>query len=298
MIVLTTPTGTIGRQVLTHLLATGQPTRVVVRDAAKLPADVRERVEIVEGSHGDPAVVERAFDGADTLFWLPPPNPRATSLDEVYVDFTRPAADAIGRYGVKRVVSVSALGRGTPYAAHAGQVTGSLAMDDLIAGTGVAFRALAMPSFMDNLLRQTTLIATRGMFVDVVSPDDRHPTVATRDIAAVAARLLLDPTWTDQQELPLLGPEDLSCTEMASIASEVLGTPVRYQQVPGDAFARRLVESGMSEVMARALLDMMDAKERGLDHVVTRTRQHAVDTPTTFRQWCADVLRPAVRAAA
>jgi hypothetical protein len=27
-------------------------------------------------------------------------------------------------------------------------------MDDLIAGTGVAYRALTMPSFMDNTLRQ------------------------------------------------------------------------------------------------------------------------------------------------
>lgn len=37
-------------------------------------------------------------------------------------------------------------------------------MDDLIAGTGVAFRALALPSFMDNLLRQVRVIKEQGMF--------------------------------------------------------------------------------------------------------------------------------------
>jgi hypothetical protein len=50
------------------------------------------------------------------------------------------------------VVGISALGRGV--VANAGYVTASLAMDDLIAGTGVAYRALTMPSFMDNTLRQ------------------------------------------------------------------------------------------------------------------------------------------------
>jgi hypothetical protein len=35
-------------------------------------------------------------------------------------------------------------------------------MDDLIAGTGVAHRALLMSSFMDNMLRQVELIRTQG----------------------------------------------------------------------------------------------------------------------------------------
>jgi len=49
-------------------------------------------------------------------------------------------------------------------AAQAGLVTGSLAMDDLIAGAGVPFRALCMPSFIDNLLRQTGPIKDQGVF--------------------------------------------------------------------------------------------------------------------------------------
>lgn len=43
------------------------------------------------------------------------------------------------------MVGVSALGRGTPMAGRAGPVTASLAMDDMIAGSGVAYRALALP---------------------------------------------------------------------------------------------------------------------------------------------------------
>ena len=297
MIVITAPTGNIGHQVLDGVLAGNQPVRVIVRDPAKLPADVRGRVEVVQGSHGDPQVIARAFDGAQALFWLLPTDRQAASPDEAYSGFTRPAAEAIRSHGVNRVVDVSALGRGTPYAGQAGLVTASLAMDDLIASTGVAFRALTMPSFMDNLLRQVRAIKEQGMFSDTVSPGRKQPTVATRDIAAVAARLLLDDTWTGQAEVPLLGPEDLSGDDMAAIISEVLGTPVRYQQTPAQALKDRLTSFGASSAMAQGMLDMMIAKDNGLDNGVARTPQNAIDTPTTFRQWCEETLEPAVKAA-
>lgn len=297
MIVITAPTGNIGHQVLDGVLAGDQPVRVIVRDPAKLPADVRGRVEVVQGSHGDPQVVARAFDGAQALFWLLPTDRQAASLDEAYAGFTRPAAEAIRSRGVSRVVDVSALGRGTPYAGQAGLVTASLAMDDLIASTGVAFRALTAPSFMDNLLRQVRVIKEQGMFFDTVSPDRKLPTVATRDIAAVAARLLLDDTWTGQEEVPLLGPEDLSGNDMATVISEVLGTPVRVQQTPPQKFKDQLTGFGASGAVAQGMLDMMIAKDNGLDNGVARTPRDAIDTPTTFRQWCEDTLKPAVKAA-
>ncbi|WP_128801152.1 MULTISPECIES: NAD(P)H-binding protein [unclassified Streptomyces] len=292
MIVVTTPAGQIGRRTLDRLLAADAPVRVIVRDAARLPADVRERVQIVEGSHGDPEVIAKAFTGADTLFWLIPPMPQARSLDDAYVGFSRPALDALRPQGVERVVSVSALGRGTPLAEHAGPVTASLALDDLLAATGVHHRALVMPSFMENLLRQTELIKTRGMFTSPISGNRTSPTCAIDDIAAVAADLLLDDGWTGVEEVPVLGPEDLSFEEMAEIMSEVLERPVRFQQVPGADFKDRMLQFGNSEAVAQGMLDMMTAKDAGLDDGVTRTDRS--NSPTTFRQWCEDVLKPAV----
>lgn len=297
MIVITAPTGQIGRRVLDLVLAADQQVRVIVRDQAKLPAGVRDRVEVVPGSHGDRDVVEHAFAGADALFWLLPASRDAAGTDEAFVGFTRPAAEAIRDQGVKRVVSVSALGRGTAVVDHAGHVTASLAMDDLIAGTGVAFRALAAASFMDNVLRQVQPIKEQGKFFDLISADLEAPVVATRDIAAAAARLLLDNTWSGQEEVPLLGPEDLSSDAMAAVISEVLATPVRYQQISRQAFRDRASGLDISEGMAQGLLDMMIAKDNGLDKGVARTPQHAIDTPTTFRQWCEDTLKPAVQAA-
>ncbi|MFI6937071.1 NAD(P)H-binding protein [Streptomyces sp. NPDC050287] len=292
MIVVTTPTGQIGGQVLKRLLAEDVPVRVVVRDAVRLPSAVRERVEVVEGSHGDPEVAAKAFAGARAVFWLTPPDPRAPSLEAAYLDFTRPACEALRAQPVDRVVGVSALGRGTPQAAHAGHVTASLAMDELIAATGVHYRALTMPSFMDNLLWQAELIRTRGVFTSPIRGERRMPSCAIRDIAAVAAELLLDDSWNGVGEVPVLGPEDLSFDDMARIMTEVLGRPVRFQQISGEEYKERMMRFGSSGAIAQGLLDMALAKDAGLDNAVVRTPQNS--TPTSFRQWCRDTLLPAV----
>jgi uncharacterized protein YbjT (DUF2867 family) len=290
MIVITTPTGTIGQQVIEKLLDSGEAIRVIARDPSRLSARARERVEVVQGSHGDSDVVNQAFEGADSVFWVVPPDFQANNVETRYVEFIRPACEAFKSRGVKRVVAVSALGRGWPK--PAGLVSASVAMDDLITSTGVGFRAMTMPSFMDNFLRQVEPIKNQGMFFSPISGDLKAPTCATRDIAAVAAKLLLDSSWSGSGNVPVLGPEDLSHNEMAQIISDVLGRPVRFQQIPFEVFKARLIESGASESMAKGMVEMMVAKSEGLDNMEPRTAEST--TPTSFRQWCEEVLKPAV----
>ncbi len=194
-------------------------------------------------------------------------------METAYTDFSRPACDAFRSQGVGRVVGVSALGRGWP--GNAGYASGTLAMDDLIASTGVSYRALTMPSFMDNMLRQVEPIRSQGVFFSALSGDRKLPTCATRDIAAVAARLLLDHSWTGSGSVPVLGPEDLSQNDMAQIITVVLGKPVRYQQITIDAFRATLAGRGMSEAMVDGMVDMMVAKDEGLDNMVARVPRHA-----------------------
>src|SRR4051812_29783597 len=95
-----TPTGDIGSQVLDALLGSapsrGEELRVIARDPAKLPDPVRDRVDVVPGSHGDADVVDHAFARADAVFWLVPPEPRAASVQVAYSGFTRAAAKAWG----------------------------------------------------------------------------------------------------------------------------------------------------------------------------------------------------------
>ncbi len=292
MIVITTPSGLIGRQVLEILLGTGEALRVISRDPHSIPEGTRERIDVIEGSHGDPSVVDAAFAGADALFWLAPPNPQAESVEAAYVGFTRPAAEALRRHSVRHVVGISALGRGTPWAAHAGYVTGSLAMDDLIASTGVSYRALTMPSFMDNTVRLAEPIRTDGVFFAPIAGDRKLPSCASRDVAAAAARLLLDDSWAGVGHVAVLGPEDISYDDIAGIIAEVLGKPVRFRQIPGAALKQRLLDARTSDAMAQGVIDMWAAKASGLDNAEPRTPEST--TPTSFREFCEEVLKPAV----
>jgi uncharacterized protein YbjT (DUF2867 family) len=184
------------------------------------------------------------------------------------------------------------LGRGTPWAAQAGFATASLAMDDLIAASGVAYRALTNPYFMEDTARQAESIKDQGLFSYPIAGDRKLPAVATRDIAAAASRLLLDARWSGAGEVPLLGPEDLSYNDMAEIMSQVLGKDVRFQQITFEAYKDRFIRLGMSDAMAQGYTDMARAKNEGLDNGVQRTPQNS--TPTSFRQWCEEVLKPAV----
>jgi uncharacterized protein YbjT (DUF2867 family) len=289
MIVITAPTGQIGSKLVTSLLRQSEPVRLVVRDPGKLSAEVRERAEIVVGSHRERDVLDRALDGADALFWLMPAAATASSPYEAYVTASIPGADAVVRHAVPRVVIVSALGRGSQI--YAGHISASHAMEDLFRSTGAHVRALALPTFMDNILRQVATIRN-GVVSGTLPAGYTMPWIATKDIAALAAEYLLDRTWTGQDAVEVLGGEDLSYQDVAATLTDVLGTPVRYERGDRAAVGQFLVGRGFSEAMARSMMDMDLAGERGINNASPRT--DANTTPTTFREFAVEAVKPAV----
>ena len=293
MIAVTTPTGHIGSQLVPQLLAAGAPVRVIARRPEKLSAEIQSRVEIVQGSTDDIKVLSQALRGADAFFWLVPPPFQQTDLNAYMLRFTKPACDAVTAQGVKRVVAVSSLGRGL---AKSALLLPAFAMDEMFERTGVHYRALWSPGFMENMLRQVQPIKHQGIFSGPGRPEMKTPHVATRDIAATAAGLLLDESWTSQGGLAVLGPEDLSHNDIACVMSEVLGKPIRFQQIPPDAYKAQFMQNGASEAMAQGIIDMAaDVYEHGIYHAEPRTPENT--TPTTFRAWCDQVLKPAVLSA-
>ena len=288
MIVITTPTGQVGSQIVARLLADGAPVRVVVRDADRLDADVRERVEVVEGSHGDPAVLDVALPGADALFWLVPPNPRASSAEEHYLAFARVGAEAIRRHGVGHVVGVTSAGHGWPK--PAGLLSAAFAMDAELELSGAAYRGLSMPFYLENLDRNLDAIREQGEFSLAYPPDRPLAVIATRDIATEAARLLTDQSWTGQQYVPVFGPDRLTPNEMAEVMSDVLGRLVTYHQTSHDDFVSRMAARGSSERAIRDMTEMHDAQNEGLYEADWAT---ATPTKSDFRTWFENAVRPA-----
>ncbi len=292
MIVVTTPAGKIGSQLIPHLLAGNETVRVIARDPARLPPEVRERVEVVVGSLDDEAVMEQALEGAESVFLVVPPSFTDNNDAEYYLHFTRPALKATKSQRIKRVVNVSVLGRGSELAKKAGPITASLAKNEEIERSGVDYSALWCQALMDNMLNNVQTIKHQGIFFSPSHPDGKTPQVATKDVGAMGARFLLDRTWTGQGGCAVLGPEDLSFNDMAAIMSDVLGKQVRFQQVSGEAYKAQLIQYGANAIFAQGIVDMLLAKDNGMDDIEACTAENT--TPTSFHQWCEEILKPAV----
>lgn len=157
----------------------------------------------------------------------------------------------------------------------------------------MSYRALAMPFFMENLLNQVEAIKTKGMFFLANSADRPLATIATRDIAAAAAGLLLDDSWNGQGTVPVIGPDALSPNDMAQILSETLQRPVRFQQVDEQAYTTTMTQYGMTTAWAKGLTDMAAAQDAGIYDAEQKSL--TLPAPTDFRQWCHEVLKPAIR---
>ncbi len=292
MLVVTTPTGHIGSELVKRLVAEGEAVRVVARTPARLAPELRNKVEIVEGLSDDETVLSGALAGASALFHCVPPNFAVGDVDAYYLGFTHPAIAAMRRQGVNHVVTVSALGRGAKM--PAGLVSAALRKDAAFEDAGLHVRALWCPGFMENVLTSLPSLRAQGAFFGPSRPDLKRPFVATKDIAAVAARLLRDREWSGPGGVAVLGPEHLSLDEMAAIMSDVLERPIRYQQVPADRYKAQLIAHGANPAFAESLVEMHEAKDHGLDETVPRSPENS--TPTTFLSWCTEVLRPAFAA--
>lgn len=287
MIVVTTPTGQIGAQLLDRLLDRADGVRVVSR-TGRLPAHLHGRVEVARGSHRDVTVLSAALRGADSLLWLVPPNPLAADVEQYYLDFTRSLLGAVKETGIEWVVGISTIGR--EYERSAGHLSAALAMDATIEAADVGYRALRMPFYMENLLHQASAIRHTGTFFVPNSLDRVLLTVATRDIAAAAATVLLDRSWSGQDSVPIVGPDDLTPREMAAVVSDVLQREVHVQHVPAVQYLASMTQRGMSDAWVRGLLDMAAAQDDGIYAEAAGVRR----APTGFREWCSDTLKPAV----
>jgi hypothetical protein len=78
---------------------------------------------------------------------------------------------------------------------------------------------------------------------------------------------------------------------MARIMTQVLGKPIRFQEVLGPGFKASLMQQRSSGAFAQSL-DMFAEVDQGIYEAEPGTPE--TTSPTAFRQWCGGVLRPVV----
>jgi uncharacterized protein YbjT (DUF2867 family) len=291
-ILVTTPIGNIGRHVVRSLVNANQSVRVIARYPDKLDSNLAAQVDIVQGSIDDASVLAEALNGIESLFWCIPQSHTQENVLLYYLHFTKVLCTAIKETKLPRIVAVSSGGYGL--AKNAGAISALHAMEDMINTTGADVKYLRCGNFMENFLVQVRPISQQGMLFYPLPSEFPMPMVCTKDIATVAAKWLLDRDWLGQSGVGVHGAEDLTLNQVATIFSEVLNKPVRFQYIPPEAYYQSMLTNGCSSAFAQSLIEMFAEIAEGIYHAETRTSE--TTTATTLQQWTQEVLLPIVKA--
>jgi uncharacterized protein YbjT (DUF2867 family) len=193
MFAITGTTGNVGGEVARNLLAANQPVRAVVRDLHKAESWAQRGCDLVGADINDATALVSAFEGAEGVFALVPPNfdpspdfreARATAAT------LRSALDA-ARPG--RVVYLSTIGA---QATQSNLLTQHTIIEQELGWLSMPITFLRPGWFMENSIWDVTAATRNGVIPSFLQPLDKPvPMVATADVGRVAAELLQE-MWT------------------------------------------------------------------------------------------------------
>ncbi len=296
-IVICGATGQIGSKIADTLLGAGEPIRVVGRERVRLGPLAARGAEPFPGDIRDGDFLETAFTGARAAFVLIPPRLDTPNLRAYQDEVADALSSALSEARVPRVVTLSSIGAELP--GGTGPIAGLHALEaklDRHAETAVVH--LRAGYFMENHLFGIPVIRGRGQYGSPLRPDIPIPMIATKDIAGVAVRLLLDEKVAGHQVRYLLGPRDVPMAEAAGILGQAIGTPaLKYVQVPEAEARKAMIAAGMSGNAADAMIEMDRAFNEGRIRP-TEARSIENSTPTTLEEFAKTVFVRAYKTAA
>lgn len=287
-------TGHIGSQLTHALLAQGHRITAVSRASERLDALQQAGAETAPGDVHDVAFLTQALRGADAAFLMLPPSATASDVLAHMRESAEAIAQAVQASGLRRAVSLSSARADQP------ANNGPLFLEQegrLNAITGLTVAHLRPAYFMDNLLGQLNLIQRMGRMGSAMRPDLRLPMVATKDIAAKAAELLVGKVLENHARHYLLGPRDYSMQDAAAIIGPAIGRPeLSYVQFGYEQARQGLLQAGMNASSIDLMEDMIRNSNEG--KAVERTvRTAASTTPTTLEEFAQTVFAPAFQKA-
>lgn len=247
-IVVTGATGQLGRLIVQHLIADGEPAGQITATGRRVEriADLAEQgVRVVESDYARPETLVAAFTGADTLMLVSGSEVGRRTAQH------RSAIDAAVTAGVRRIVYTSVL--------HADRTTLPVApehveTEQLLRDSGLAITLLRNGWYTENYLGDLAQAAETGTIVAAVG--DGRVASATRDDYAAAAAVVLRTEGHDGAVYELSGDQAWTFDDLAAAATEVLGRPVEYRRVTIDEHRELLAAAGLDEGTIGFLLAM------------------------------------------
>ena len=284
--------GNVGGHLTRLLLRQGLIVRAIGRTAERLQPVVDLGAEAWLGSVEDPRFLAQAFAGAAAGFVMIPPsyaNPDPPA-------YQRRAAEAMATglhaAAVRHAVSVSSIG--ADQTEGTGTIAGLHRLEERLNQVpGLSLVHLRPGYFMENLLVGVLLIRNSGINGGAFKADLPLDMIATRDVAAVAASLLTDRSFTGRTIREMHGPRPLTFREATTILGSAIGRPdLPYVEFSYPDTRGALLATGSSPVMADLFIEMIDAFNRGAIRP-REPRSPANTTATTLEEFARTVFAPA-----
>lgn len=282
MFVVAGVTGHVGKVVSEELLRQKQKVRVLVRSADKGAPWSKEGAEVAVGSLDDQAFLTKALGGAQAFFTLLPPNYEAADFFATQKKTADAIAGAVKASGVPHVVMLSSIGADHPKGT--GPIKGLYYLESALRATGVTLSAVRAASFQENVGMSIGPAKEMGIFPSfAASADDPVPLIATKDIGALAVRLLLHNPGKSEA-IDLVGPT-YSDRQVADKLGAALGKRLRVAEIPPAGAIEALMKGGMPKPLAELFAEMYAAGNEGLLMPAGNRMEHGSTTlDDTIRQ--------------
>lgn len=267
-------TGNVGSQVVRRLLEEGRAVRALSRNpgAAELPSGA----ERVRGDLTGPGSLENALTGVDTVFLVWP------GVDTAHA----PAVAELLAARARHVVYLSSAGIDDARPAQADPVNQMHAeVERALEGGGADWTFLRCTSFAASLLEWGEQVR-EGVVREAFGQASRT-LVHERDIADVAVRVLIDGTHRGER-LFLSGPEPLTQVEQVRIIGAVLGTAVRFEEVPLDELRSHMRGEGWAEADIEGMLTAYAAMSQAEQPVWDTVERITGQAPRSLTRWVRD----------
>lgn len=282
-------TGRTGAAAADALLRAGRAVRVVVRDAAKGQPWAERGAEVAAADLTDLGSMTKALSGVQGAYVVNPQQYGRDDLFEMADLVAATTARAAREAGVPRLVALSSVG------ADRDGGTGWIGMNRMVeqrlreARVPAVFQRAAY--FMENWAPLIAHAVRTGTLPTFLAPPQRAiPMVATADVGATAAALLLE-EWTGSGAVTLAGPQDYSPNDVAAIVSAAIGAPVDVAVLPEAQWPQALADARFSNAALAGFIEMT----RGLNgaHIDMASDPGAVGRlgPTPLERVVVDVVR-------
>ncbi|WP_022698248.1 SDR family oxidoreductase [Euryhalocaulis caribicus] len=260
MILITGATGTNGSLIAERFAAAGIPARHMVRDSDGVALPTYPGSELVEADFDDPASLAGALKGVTAAFLVTPSSAEAEARQQRFVD-------AAEKAGLPHLVKLS------QFAADEGSPVRFLRYHAAVEAR-IRERLPSWTLLRPNLYMQG-LLGFAGMIAEGTLPgaagSARVSLIDVRDIADVAVAALTEPAKHHGQTYTLTGPAAPTHDEIASELSRVVGTQVKYTDMPPEALAEAAKAMGMDLWQADGLAEDYAHYVRGEAAEVTGT---------------------------